>query len=74
MVGLFMHDAGLSFNVLFTGALCSCVLGLICASLVKAPVKPTVPKKEPISLDRFLPGEGHSGRSRPAAALDPPTA
>ena len=54
MVGLFMHDAGLSFNVLFTGALCSCVLGLICASLVKAPVKPTVPKKEPISLDRFL--------------------
>ncbi len=54
MVGLFMHDAGLSFNVLFTGALCSCVLGLICASLVKAPVKPTVPKKEPISLDRFF--------------------
>lgn len=54
MVGLFMHDAGLSFNVLFTGAVCSCVLGLICATLVKAPAKPTVPKKEPISLDRFF--------------------
>lgn len=53
MVGLFMHDAGLSFNVLFTASLSSCALGLVCASLVKAPVKPQV-KREPISLDRFF--------------------
>lgn len=53
MVGLFMHDAGVSFDVLFVTALCSCALGLVCACLVKAPVKPPV-QREPISLDRFF--------------------
>lgn len=53
MVGLFMHDAGLGFNVLFVASVASCSLGLVCALLVKTPVKPQV-KREPISLDRFF--------------------
>ena len=53
MVGLFMHDAGVGFNVLFLSALASCAIGLICASLVKAPAKQPV-KRDPISLDRFI--------------------
>ena len=53
MVGLFMHDAGVGFNILFLAALASCTLGLICACLVKAPVKAPV-KRDPISFDRFF--------------------
>lgn len=53
MVGLFMHDAGLGYNVLFTASLISCALGLGCAALVKTPFKPQV-KREPVSLDRFF--------------------
>lgn len=53
MVGLFMHDAGMSYSVLFLSAMASCALGLLCAILVKAPPKPPV-KREPISLDRFF--------------------
>lgn len=53
MVGLFMHDAGLSFNVLFVASLGSCSLGLLFALLVRTPVKPQV-RREPISLDRFF--------------------
>ena len=53
MVGLFMHDAGVSFNSLFLAALASCALGWIFASLVHAPVKAPV-KRQPISLDRFI--------------------
>lgn len=52
MVGLFLHDA-YSFEVIFSCALFSCILGFIMASLVKAPVKEPV-KREPISLDRFI--------------------
>ncbi len=53
MVGLFMHDAGISYNLLFLFALSSCLLGFVCANLVKAPVKAPV-KRDPISLDRFI--------------------
>ena len=53
MVGLFMHDAGLSFDVLFVASVVSCSLGLVCALLVRTPVNPQV-KREPISLDRFF--------------------
>lgn len=53
MTGLFMHDAGVSYPVIFCASLGSCVLGLLCASLVKTPYKPPV-KREPISLDRFI--------------------
>lgn len=52
MVGLFLHDA-YSFEVIFSCALFSCILGFIMASIVKAPVKEPV-KREPISLDRFI--------------------
>lgn len=52
MVGLFLHEA-FTFNTIFLWALISCSLGLVMASLVKAPAKPPV-KHEPISLDRFV--------------------
>lgn len=52
MVGLFLHDA-YSFEVIFSCALISCILGFIMASLVKAPVKEPV-KREALSLDRFI--------------------
>lgn len=53
MVGLFMHDGGVSFDALFLFALSSCALGLLFASLVRTPDKPPV-KRQPISLDRFI--------------------
>ena len=53
MVGLFLHDGGVGFDILFICALTSCTLGFIFANLVKAPVKAPV-KREPISLDRFI--------------------
>ena len=53
MVGLFMHDAGVGYPVIFCSSLGSCLLGMLCASLVKTPYKPPV-KRDPISLDRFI--------------------
>lgn len=53
MSGLFLHDAGMSFTTIFTCSLCTCLTGLLCASLVKTPYKPPV-KREPLSLDRFI--------------------
>ena len=53
MVGLFMHDAGVSYPMIFTSSMGSCLLGVICASMVKTPYKPPV-KRDPISLDRFI--------------------
>ena len=53
MFGLFLHDAGVSFATIFCYAFGSCILGFLCASLVKTPYKPPV-KREPISLDRFI--------------------
>lgn len=52
MVGLFLHDY-YSFDVIFVCALCSCALGFVMATFVKAPPKPPV-KSEPLSLDRFI--------------------
>ena len=52
MVGLFLHDH-YSFDTIFICALISCALGLLMASLVKAPRKEPVPH-EPVSLDRFV--------------------
>ena len=57
MFGLFLHDAGVSFATIFCYAFGSCILGFLCASLVKTPYKPPV-KREPISLDRFIPMKG----------------
>lgn len=53
MVGLFMHNAGVSFDTIFLSSLSSCTIGFIMASLVKTPQKTPV-KREPVSLDRFI--------------------
>lgn len=53
MVGLFMHDANVSYPVIFCCSLCSCLAGFLCASLVKTPFKPPI-KRPPVSLDRFI--------------------
>lgn len=53
MTGLLLHDAGFSYTVIFCCSLISCLLGMLCAWLVKTPYKPPV-KREPISLDRFI--------------------
>ena len=53
MVGLFMHNAGISFDTIFLSSLGSCTIGFIMTSLVKTPQKAPV-KREPVSLDRFI--------------------
>ena len=53
MTGLFLHDAGVSYPVIFCCSLGSCLVGMLCASAVKTPYKPPV-KRDPISLDRFI--------------------
>ena len=53
MLGIMLHDAHVSFNVIFVCSFCSCLLGLLLASTVSTPVKPPV-VRPPVSLDRFL--------------------
>lgn len=53
MTGLFLHDAEVSYTLIFCCSLCSCLAGFVCAALVRTPYKPSV-KREPISLDRFI--------------------
>lgn len=53
MFGLFLHDAGADYTLIFCCSLGSCLIGFLCASLVKTTYKPPV-KREPISLDRFI--------------------
>lgn len=53
MFGLFLHNAGVSYPVIFAYALGAGILGLIAALLVKTPYKAPV-RREPISLDRFI--------------------
>lgn len=53
MFGLFLHDAGVSYNTIFCYALGACILGLLASLFIKTPYKPPV-KREPISLDRFI--------------------
>lgn len=53
MIGLFLHNAGVSYITIFSYSLGACILGFLCASVVKTPYKPPV-KREPISLDRFI--------------------
>lgn len=53
MTGLFLHDAGMSYTLIFGCALVACAIGLACASLVRTPYKPPV-RRPPIALDRFL--------------------
>ena len=53
MTGLFMHDAGVGYTLIFGSSLLAGIIGLTCAWLVTTPYKPSV-KREPISLDRFI--------------------
>lgn len=53
MTGLFLHEAGVDYPFIFGCSLVACVIGFICASLVKTPYKPPV-QRDPISLDRFI--------------------
>lgn len=53
MAGLFLHDAGIHYTIIFCCSLGSCLAGFLCACAVKTPYKPPV-KREPISLDRFF--------------------
>lgn len=53
MVGLFMHDASVGYPVIFCTSMGSCLLGMLCASLVRTPYKPPV-RRDPVSLDRFI--------------------
>lgn len=53
MTGLFLHDAGVGYTLIFCCSLLAGCIGLLCASLVKTPYKPVV-KRDPLSLDRFI--------------------
>ena len=53
MTGLFLHDASIGYTTIFCCSLGACMLGFLCAYLVKTPHKAPV-KREPISLDRFI--------------------
>lgn len=53
MTGLFLHDAGVGYTLIFCCSLLAGIIGLTCAWLVKTPYKPPI-KREPISLDRFI--------------------
>ena len=53
MTGLFLHDAAVGYTFIFSCSLGACLIGLLCAYLVKTPYKPPV-KREPVSLDRFI--------------------
>lgn len=53
MTGLFLHDAAVGYTFIFCCSLGACLLGFLCAYLVKTPYKPPV-KRSPISLDRFI--------------------
>lgn len=63
MFGLFLHNAGVSFNIIFSYAFFASLAGLVCASFVKTSYRPPV-KREAISLDRFILLKGlHAGFS-----------
>ena len=53
MAGLFLHESAVGYTWIFSCSLGACILGFLCAYLVKTPYKPPV-KREPISLDRFI--------------------
>ena len=53
MTGLFLHDASIGYTTIFSCSLGACILGYLCAYLIKTPHKAPV-KREPISLDRFI--------------------
>ena len=53
MTGLFLHDAAVGYPFIFSCSLGACIIGFLCAYLVRTPYKPPV-QRAPISLDRFI--------------------
>lgn len=53
-ISMYLYDHNIDANVIFTIALSTACIGLICNALVKAPIKEQIKIKQPISLDRFI--------------------
>ena len=53
MIGLFLHESGISYPLIFCCSLGTSIIGLLCVYLLKPPYKPAL-KREAISLDRFI--------------------
>ena len=53
MFGLFLHNAGTPYTLIFACGFMACLLGLVCASFVHTSYRPPV-KRSPVSLDRFF--------------------
>ena len=53
MTGLFLHEGGVSYSIIFVCSLAACLLGLLCVCMLHTPYKPPV-KHAPLSLDRFI--------------------
>ena len=53
MTGLFLHEAGVSYSIIFGCSLAACLVGLLCVCMLRTPYKPPV-KHAPVSLDRFI--------------------
>ena len=53
-ISMYLYDHNIDANIIFTIALSTACIGLICNTLVKAPIKEQIKIKQPISLDRFI--------------------
>ena len=53
-ISMYLYDHHFDANIVFTISLVAAAIGLICNATIKAPTKETTPKKQPISLDRFI--------------------
>ena len=53
MTGLFLHDTGVDYPLIFCISSAVCFCGFICACIVRTPYKPSV-KRSALSLDRFI--------------------
>ena len=53
-ISMYLYDHNIDANIIFTIALSTACIGLICNALVKAPIKEQIKIKQPISLDRFI--------------------
>ena len=53
MLGIYLHEQGVDYTVIFLTSLIACILGLAAASLVKTTYKKPE-RRPPVSLDRFI--------------------
>ena len=68
MFGLFLHNAGESYTVIFSYALGACILGLLAASMVKTTYRPPGETRSHFP-GPVHPAERHSGRNQSAPAF-----